>query len=604
MKSILDLSKGLRGYEETIRSLHKGKKLIQVNGCSESQFIHFVMSIAREYKQKIIITYSEKRAREIADDIAFFEEKAYVYPAKDLIFYSADIHGNLLLKERIEAVRSIVSEENATIVTTADALADTLMSFDRIKESILKFKSGDRIDLDEVSKKLIQGGYEKVSQVENKGEFAIRGSILDIYSLDESRPFRIDLWDDEIDIIKVFDTDSQRTLNNIEEITICPATEYMFTDEELKKGRKKIKKELDERVKELKGEFKTEEAHRLKTTINEFLELLDINAKGANKDAYINYFTKDTASFLDYFNDDALVFIEEPGKSFERLETIFSEWAESMKNRSLGGYVLLGQTKAVSEPKSVIEKIFEKRSICFSALNQKLSVRNPQVKLNVEAKNIAPYNNDIETLLKDIEYYKKLKYRILILSGSSHRGERMAESLVERGINAHFTKEDTLPEFGEVMVSRGNLHRGFIYPDLKFVVISAGDIFGTSKKKKKRKRYDGEAIKDFGSLSIGDYVVHESYGVGVYKGVTKETVRGVEKDYIKIDYAGGSSLYVLASDLDVVMKYSGGEGVAPKLNKIGGREWNNTKKKVKTAVELVAADLIKLYAKREVRHAV
>lgn len=599
MKALYGLIEGLYGYSETKYHMGKGHMPIQINGCSESQFVHFAMSISKDVKQKIIITHSEKRARQIAEDASYFEDNVHVYPAKDFIFYNADIHGNLLLKERMKALRSLIRGENITIVTTMDAFMDKLLPAKRLKSSILSFEVGGEVDLDEVRSILVRTGYEFNSQVEDKGQCAIRGSIIDIFPLESDNPYRIDLWDTEIDNIKIFDVSTQRTIENIKEVQIYPATEYMYTSDEIQAGVKKIETELKKTYNTLRDELKTEQAHRLKETIKEFLELLDLDAKGINKDAYVNYFTNETANFFDYFDDDAIICVEEPARSFEHLNVVWEEFLDSSKHRLDDGYMLPGQMKNLYEPSDIINILSKRRSLFFTALDQKINEIKCKEKINVETNNTVIYNNDYEMLIRDIEFYKRQKYGIMILSASKTRAERLAGNLREYDINAFYTEDDRIPAAGEIMVRYGNLHRGFVYPSLKFVLISQNDIYGTVKKKKRHKKASGDVIKDFGSLNIGDYVVHESYGIGVYRGIVKAEVKGIVKDYIKIDYDGGSSLHVLASDLDQVAKYSGAEGVAPKLNKIGGQEWSKTRSRVKSAVKDIAADLIKLYAARE-----
>lgn len=599
MNALYGLCEGLYGFSESEYNIKKGNLPLQVNGCSESQFVHFVMSISKNVNQRVIITYSDKRAREIAEDVAFFEDNAFCYPAKDFIFYNADIHGNLLLKDRMNIIKRLASDERITIVTTADAFMDRLLPFKRLRESILSFKVGEEVELDEVRKILVRTGYEFYSQVEDKGQCAIRGSIIDIFPLESENPYRIDLWDREIDNIKIFDVETQRTIENIKEANIYPATEYMFSQEEINKGIEKIESEYKKTYKTLRENLKTEQAHRLKESVSEFLELLKLDAKGVNKDAYVSYFTKETVNFFDYIRDDAFIFVEEPGRTFEHLGVVWEEFLDSSKHRLNDGYILPGQMKNLFDISEIKNEIAKRKTLLFTALDQKLTEIKPKVKIGVETNNTAIYNNDYQMLIKDIEFYKKQSYGVMILSASKTKAERLAENLREYNINAFYTEDDRIPASGEVMVRYGNLHRGFVYPQLKFILISQNDIFGAVKKKKRHKKSQGEVIKDFGSLNIGDYVVHESYGIGIYKGIVKAEVKGIIKDYIKIDYDGGSSLHVLASDLDQVSKYSGAEGAKPKINRIGGQEWHKTRTRVKSAVENIAADLIKLYAQRE-----
>ena len=225
--------------------------------------------------------------------------------------------------------------------------------------------------------------------------------------------------------------------------------------------------------------------------------------------------------------------------------------------------------------------------------------------VDIAARNIAPYNNSFEALVKDLKKYKKNGYRVLLLSGSRTRARRLAEDLrntEDAGLTAVYT-EDPMREVqpGEILTYYGHVNKGFEYPWLKFVVLSESDIFGAEKRKKKKKKlYQGQKINDFNDLKIGDYVVHETHGLGIYKGIEKVEVDKVVKDYLKIEYRDGGNLYILATGLDVIQKYASADAAKkPKLNKLGGKEWEHTKTKVRSAVSAVAKDLVELYAVRQ-----
>ena len=234
-----------------------------------------------------------------------------------------------------------------------------------------------------------------------------------------------------------------------------------------------------------------------------------------------------------------------------------------------------------------------------------LDLKNPHLeigtRLNIQSKTVNPYNNSFELLIKDLERYKKNGYQVILLSGSRTRAKRLADDLMAEGLNAFYSEDyDHEVKPGEIMTGYGKIKKGYEYPMLKFVVISESDIFGGEKKKKKRKRiYEGEKIASFTDLNIGDYVVHESHGLGIYRGIEKIEVDKTEKDYIKIEYAGGGNLYILATQLEQIQKYAGAGAKKPKLNKLGGQEWNKTKSRVKGAVREIAEDLVKLYAVRQ-----
>ena len=229
---------------------------------------------------------------------------------------------------------------------------------------------------------------------------------------------------------------------------------------------------------------------------------------------------------------------------------------------------------------------------------QDLSIANH---FSIQARSIGAYNNSFELLVKDLKQYKKKGYAVILLSGSRTRAKRLAEDLLAEELNCYYTEDyDHVAKAGEVMVLYGKVKRGYEYPLLSFAVISESDIFGSQKKRKKKKKaYEGEKISSFTELSIGDYVVHENHGLGIYRGIEKIEVDKTVKDYIKIEYDKGGNLYILATQLDMIQKYASADAKKPKLNRLGGQEWNKTKSRVRGAVKEIAADLVELYAKRQ-----
>lgn len=589
----------LNEYEQ-VRDCLSQKKTCQVTGCSDSQLAHFITGLSDGYRQKVIVTFSALKAKEIYDDIKGFTDDVVMYPSKDFIFFSADVHGNLILQQRLEFIEKIVEDKPFTVIVTADAFMDKIQPLDKIKDNYLEISEGSVIEQDALKKKLVKMGYEAVEQVDSPGQFAIRGSIIDIYTLTDEVPYRIDFWDDEVDIIKSFEIENQRSIENLESIKIYPATEYFFTEEEIKAGLDKIKLELNKTVEKFRKKFKTEEAHRLKTTVEEFITNMEINPFGVSIDSYVNYFSDSLTSLLEYF-DNPIFFIDEPKRVLEQLNAVNGEFKDSMTNRLEKGYVLPGQTDVLWNKERITDKINSYTKVVFTAIAQKVSVFDTEDFVEVDARNISPYNNKFEMLVEDLKRYKKQKYSVLLVTTSVTRGQRLAEDLRDFGISAFYEKDDTREvNPGEVMIISGRLRKGFTYPMVKFVAISDTDIFGERKKKRRKKHgYSGSNISSFSDLNIGDYVVHENHGLGIYRGIEKVEVDHVVKDYIKIEYAGGSNLYILATQLDMIQKYADSETKKPKLNRLGGQEWNKTKSKVKKAVAEIAKELVELYAIRQ-----
>lgn len=540
MKAFLTPLQGLAEFEQIKEKSKTNRGILQVSGCMESQKSHLMYGLSGIAPYRLILAEDERRAREIYEDYRFYDRKVYSYPAKDLLFFQADIHGNLLIRQRMKVIKALLEEKELTVVTSIDGCMDFLESLEKIKEQLIHYESDSTVDTEQLKNQLVALGYERVGQVEMPGQFSVRGGIVDIYCLTEENPWRIELWGDEIDSIRSFDPESQRSLENLEELTIYPAVEHI-------------------------GD-------------------------------------KDMVSFLDYFPEErTIIFLDEPNRLTEKGGAVEEEYRQSRMHREEKGSRNLPENWLCSFEQ--LQKELNKRNcISVCALEPKQAGWKVREKFYLEVKSISAYNNSFELLVKDLHQYKKQGYRIALLSGSRTRAERLAKDLQEEGLAAFYGQDydrEICP--GEIMVVYGHAKKGFEYPLIKFAVMTESDIFGQEqKKKKKKKNYSGSRIQDFAELSVGDFVVHEKHGLGIYRGIEKVEVDRIVKDYIKIEYRGGSNLYIPATQLDCLQKYSGADAAkAPKLNKLGTQEWNKTKSKVRGAVKNIAKELVELYAVRQ-----
>ena len=539
MKAFLTPLQGLAEFEQIKEKSKTNKGILQVSGCMESQKSHLMYGLSGIAPYRLILAEDERRAREIYEDYRFYDRKVYSYPAKDLLFFQADIHGNLLIRQRMKVIKALLEEKELTVVTSIDGCMDFLESLEKIKEQLIHYESDSTVDIEQLKNQLVALGYERVGQVEMPGQFSVRGGIVDIYCLTEENPWRIELWGDEIDSIRSFDPESQRSLENLEELTIYPAVEHI-------------------------GD-------------------------------------KDMVSFLDYFPEErTIIFLDEPNRLTEKGGAVEEEYRQSRMHREEKGSRNLPENWLCSFEQ--LQKELNKRNcISVCALEPKQAGWKVREKFYLEVKSISAYNNSFELLVKDLHQYKKQGYRIALLSGSRTRAERLAKDLQEEGLAAFYGQDydrEICP--GEIMVVYGHAKKGFEYPLIKFAVMTESDIFGQEQKKKKKKNYSGSRIQDFAELSIGDFVVHEKHGLGIYRGIEKVEVDRIVKDYIKIEYRGGSNLYIPATQHDCLQKYSGADASkAPKLNKLGTQEWNKTKSKVRGAVKNIAKELVELYAVRQ-----
>lgn len=591
-------------FDDFIYCLKKADHPVMATGCTDQQKAHFVSGICGSQKYRLIITYNELRARELYEDYRSIDKNTVFYPAKDFIFYSADIHGNQITKERLNTLGHIIHDDHLTVITTIDGCSDKLLPLKVFEENTITLKTGDTVDLEKLTRNLVKIGYEKTAQTESEGQFSVRGGIIDIFPLTEETPVRIELWDDEIDSMRSFDVESQRSVENIFEFTIFPATEIILSRMDISEGLSRIETETKEYVKGLKKNKNLTEAARIGNAFEDLKEKLLVLEDNTGIESYINFFVKNAVSFLDYFPvDDTVFVVDEPNRIAEKGRTVEAEFRESMVHRLEKGYILPSQTEVIVPFAQVYAMLQKKRLLVLATLEAKVDIFEINDIYDINSKGISSYNNSFETLVSDLARWKKNGYRSVLVSSSKIRAERLAADLRENDVLAFYSdEEDKKLSPGEVMVVYGKLRKGYEYPDIKYVVIAENDIFGVAKKaRRKKKNYEGKAIASFADLSIGDYVVHENHGLGIYRGIEKIEVDKVEKDYIKIEYAGSGNLYILATQLDLIQKYAGSDARKPKLNKLGSPEWNKTKTKVRSAVKEVAEELVKLYAIRQAK---
>lgn len=592
----------LRDYEGMEDILKKGKGPVQVSGCLDSQKVHLMSQLGDHVSYRLVVTYSELRAKEIYEDFKLFSDRVFYYPAKDFIFYSADIQSNQLVRQRMYVIKNILESKGGVIITTIDGLMNALPPFDCIKNQTITLEEMSVVDLEEMKRKLTLLGYERMAQVEEPGQFAIHGGILDIFCMTEENPFRIELWDDEVDSIRTFDVESQRSMERMEQAVIYPAQEMILTEELCHFGMERMDAEFKHHYQVLKNNRKLEEAGRLREAIEEIKEELEAGIRFNGLDNCIRYFYPETVSFLDYISEESsVVFLDEPVRLKERSEAVEAEFRESMANRLEKGYLLPGQTDILYSTKRIFSKLQRTSEVVLNGLDQKLPFLKIPHHFSLAVQNISSYKNSFELLIQDLKTWKKEGYRVVMLCGSRLRAERLAKDLREYELRAYYAEdqERSITD-GEILVTYGNLHRGFSYPQIKFIIITDGDIFGAEKKKRKKKSvYQGQKINSFAELSVGDYVVHENHGLGIYRGIEKVEIDHTIKDYIKIEYGDGGNLYIPATQFHLIQKYADAKSKKPKLNHLGGQEWAKTKKRVKGAVREIAKELVELYAARQ-----
>lgn len=573
---------------------------IGVYGVSESSKAYLIKGIYDSIdKPVLILSHSDVEARNMYEDLSLFISDIYYLPTREVAFYNIDVISGDIRWERLKVIKEMLEPKRKVIVTTIDVLASLYTPIDIFKENIFKLSVGDEIDTKGLSERLVQIGYERTVTVEQKGQFSIRGGIIDIYPPISSMPYRIELFDNEIDSIRTFSAETQRSVEKCFIIEIFPAKEIILYKENLEQGYKLIQEELKVVENGFIKSKKQEELDRIRGIVNENLESLKQKWTFENIDSYIPYFYKKHSRFLDYFKD-AFIVIDDPQRCSGKLDSAYIEFSQNYENFLNRGNILPKQGECLISKEAINEDISHKQLITISGITKVLKEFKSNSMVTFNEITLNEYHGQLDMLIEYIKAKKDEEYKVLILSGTKSRGERLVDTLRDKGIESIY--KDNLKEMvnGEVVITQGNQLKSYEFPEIKVCIISDKSIFGEAKRKITQKKLQkGVAkIKSFTDLKLGDYVVHVNHGIGVYKGIKQLDVKGHKKDYLQISYGGNDMLYVPVDQLDLVQRYIGTEGKAPKITKLSSAEWNKAKKKVKKSIEDIAEQLVKLYAER------
>ena len=550
---------------------------IAISGLVDVEKLHVLAAIFNETKRPmVLVTYNEIQARKLYQDLKKLIKQTYFFPKKEITSYDYVAQSKEIEYKRIDVLNKMYlakqQKEPIIIVTTIEAVMQKMVAKDTLYQNVIDFEVGKTYLLDGIKEKLVGLGYERSDLIENKGQFSIRGGIVDV-GLSEKIGVRIEFWGDEVDSIRFFQISSQRSTEMLKEITIFPAHELIVQD-------------LSEAVKNIQEKYPEE---------IEDIELIKNGDYISKINKYFNEFYENQASFLDYMSDEYLLLLDENSKINQRKTNIIEDNNKLIES-------LVEKEKFVPEAIENISKFeynFEEKQIIY--LEQNDSIKNIQ-KYYFETREINFYNLQLDLLLADIVTYQKNKKKGVLLAGNEISAKKLCDILKENQINYKYEQEAENVKPGEIIVTIGGFSSGFENYDLNLIVISLQNNFEEPVKRKKKLSStfkDSEKIV-FADLKPGDIVVHQTHGIGQFIGVNTITADGVTKDYIKIKYRNDDILYVPTNSLDSVRKYiGGGDNSSPRLNKLGGKEWSATTSKVKKNLEAVAKDLIELYAKRQ-----
>ncbi len=595
MNNLIDPLLELEEYRRVLSSAKNYTRPANIIGPSESQKAHICYALCRHSGQKgIYVAYNEMQARKLFEDFSFFlGDDLLFYPTKEIMLYDVEAKSYDTVYQRLRVLDRVSRGDFSIVITSVEAISHRLVHPDILWENVIEIDYQSRINLEDLSRKLVMIAYERVETVEKRGQYAIRGGIIDVFPVDGDNAVRLELFDDEVDSIRSFDVNTQRSTGQIESVRIIPAREVIYSLEMKDKIIKAVKSDLEQAGKK---------NHSLSDRVNADMERLRESWYFAGIDRYIAYITHEPASFFDYAGDDNLLFMDESARQKQRLDNLLLEHAEICKAMLEKGQLLPQGTRLYFDYSDVFT-VAEKRKVFYlnTIHGDSISIENAEV-FSFPCRMIGSFQGNINMLTDSLVGWKRDKNRVVLLSGTKGRGERLRETLWEKGIEAIY--EDTHQisvQAGQVIITRGSLNKGFEYPTIGFVVVSDKEVYGQERRKlaKTSSKYKGRPISVFSELTIGDYVVHQAHGIGQYVGIEKLAVEGIKSDYLKIRYREGDFLYIPTNQMDLIQKYIGSEGRQPRVSKLGGTDWIKTKKKVKDSLRELAAELIKLYARRQ-----
>ena len=591
--------RGLREYGELEHSLDKGLSPTVIHGLMDAQVAHIISAMGKlQGRQCLVITHNEIQGKKVYEDLKFFlETDVYFFPRKEILFYHVEAYSHPGMEERLQAMLALLSGRPCIVVASVESLLNRLMPKELMEKNITTIRYGESVDLEELIKKFVILGYERVDSVEAKGQFSLRGGIVDFFPPTSAIPYRVELFDDEVDSIRGFDPETQLSVEKLEAVSLYPAQELIWNEGMKNRAIESLESDFRAFSKKLKGSVR----EKLREKLDQLIEALEIYDGGRGLESCLPYIYEDPPLLWDYFGRDALVFVEEPSRVREKADAAYGEFGESFKSLLEKGEVLPRQAELLVSYEDLLFQLSKGHIFALSSLPKDNPDFVPRHIVNFSGRMTQSFHGKMDIFLEEIKKWKYRGYKILLICATEERGKSLEGTLKANGIECSYIKEKNHPiQSGQTFIIEGALSKGFEYYSNKLIVITEDEIFGTARRKRTpSKRKDARPIKSFTDLKVDDYVVHENHGIGKYVGIEQLKVQGAKKDYLRIKYSDGGSLYVPIEQMDVVQKYIGAEGTTPKLNKLGGSEWKKTKAKVKGAIEDMAQELLALYAVRQ-----
>lgn len=602
LKPLRQYIQGIKEWNYLLEQVLKDQDSM-IYGVAGSQKSLLASLIFEAQPQSVLyIVENPQRGKEIFDDLNNLLQgyPVHYFPALDILPFEVIAQSHETQHKRLEVLRHLLFGRKNIVVTTLEAISHILIDPEVLCGAVVSLQTGERKPSTELLRKLTAIGYQRVDRVEEKGQFALRGGILDVYSTTEGYPYRVEFFDEEIDSLRLFKTEDQRSLQTVGEALIFPATEFPLFYQNREKALRQIQEEAQQLLKAFEKKGSRESYQATADKAAEVLESIREEQFFAGYEQYLPYFFPERYTLLDYFPGPPLVILDEPNRQRESLALREKETLETYKVLLEKGKILPGQYHNYLTGQELCDKLAKTKKVYYSLLPKKPSGVDRLNIVGVTAKTPSLYMGKTKLLVDELKEWRRQKYAVIILVNSEERGQRLRQGLWDLGVEAVVTGDEYLVQPEQVYITTGYLTGGLELTTWKVAVLTEHEVFHQPKKKAPRKIFqEGKRISALEDLKVGDYVVHINHGVGRYIGIEKLTVGDSERDYLLIKYQGEDKLYVPTDQSHLLQKYSYQEGQSPKLSRLGGNEWNKIKARVKTAVRDMAEELLALYAVRQ-----
>ena len=577
-----------------------------VYGLYEGQRTWAMAALAKEQPgDLLVICDTDKRAKELWEDLVNLlpDYEVLYFPALEMIPYEVIAQSGELEQKRLEVLAHLELQRGKrfAVVTTMEALSKKLLPVEDFQRGILSLEVGQQMEQQDLKVHLVSFGYEFAEQVERPGQFSVRGGIFDIYSANYKNPLRLEFFDDEIDSIRFFDTDTQCSVEKVKQVYLVPGREFFLMPQYKEAGVRAIREQFQYQLEQLAKRKDREPLERLQGKVGELLEKLHQDMYFTGLEQYQTFFYPEKASLLDYMGRNLFVVLDEANRIQEAQEYLEKERRQSFGELLLKGGVLPGQSEYFLNLGELVQ-LFEKvRHLYFSLLPKQSVFQQHDGRIALDCQNISSFFGNPQLLVEELQTWQKQKYSVLILLTSESKALRLQQMLSDNDILCSWIGDRYQMDSGQIYLAYGNISHGARFPQSRLVFISETEVFQQQRKRVNKKFFqeDGQKITRLDDLKVGDYVVHMNHGIGRYMGIERLKVQDVERDYLIIKYSDDGKLYIPVEQFDLLQKYTVNEGAAPKVNKLGGSEWQRTKNKVKASVEKLAEGLLQIYARRK-----